>query len=250
MLTTAPTAAILIIGNEILRGKTVDANTSWIAERLLARGIDVREARTVADDTAAIVEAVNALRQRYDFVFTTGGIGPTHDDITAAAIAAAFGRRHVLNEEARAYMETAYKAKGLPLNDARLRMAMTPEGAHLLLPRQTSAPGFKVENVFVLAGIPSVMQDMWEAAEAHLPAAPTIQSLNIMTHLKEGDFADALALIQSRHPAVDIGSYPISSGMAFEVRLTLTAASPEQLSAAAADVQEMVSRLEAEAGAA
>lgn len=250
MPVAAPTAAILIIGTEILRGKTADANTSWIASQLLARGIEVREARTVIDDTTAIIEAVNALRARYDFVFTTGGIGPTHDDITSASIAAAFGKKHLLNEEAREYMAASYAARGTQLNEARLRMATMPEGATLITPCMTGAPGFKIENVFVLAGIPSVMQDMWPSVETHLPTAASIQSKTIMTHLKEGDFADDLALIQNRHADVDIGSYPVSSGMEFEVRLILTASNPESLAAAATEVREMVTRLEAAIGTA
>lgn len=242
-----PTAAILIIGNEILSGKTKDANTPWIAAQLKGRGIKVVEVRIVSDVQSAIIEALNALREKYDFVFTTGGIGPTHDDITAESISAAFGLAHVVNEEARARMEADYAKRGTQMNAARLRMATVPEGAELLQPQKSSAPGFKIGNVFCMAGIPSVMQDMWLAAETHLPRAAEIRSTNVVCKIKEGDLADDLRAIQEQYPDVDIGSYP--AGMTpsdFSVTLVLTSSHEEQLTAATAKVQAMVDRLSAQ----
>lgn len=239
-----PTAAILIIGNEILSGKTKDANISWIAAQLKARGIKTCEVRIVPDTQAAIVSALNALRQSWDFVFTTGGIGPTHDDITSESISAAFGLAHVIHPQARARMEKDYAARGIALNDARLRMATMPEGAELLQPRKSTAPGFKIGNVFCMAGIPAVMQDMWEDALRFLPHADEIRSVSIACTVKEGDLADDLSAIQDRYPEVEIGSYPVDHGNGtWSVTLMLTATDQQKLTAAAADVQMMVERL-------
>lgn len=241
----APTAAIVIIGNEILSGKTKDANTPWIAARLKERGIRLLEVRIVADTQAAIVAAVNALRASHDFVFTTGGIGPTHDDITAESISAAFGLPHRVHPDAHARMEADYAARGIDFNAARLRMATLPEGSELLQPEHSSAPGFKTGNVFVMAGIPSVMQDMWTAAEHHLPRAAEITSTSVVCRIKEGELAQDLAHIQGLYPEVEIGSYPaadIDGG--FTVTLVLTSAHAPQLADATAAVQDMVARLQ------
>lgn len=243
---TPPTAAILIIGNEILSGKTKDANTPWIAAQLKGRGIKVCEVRIVSDVRNAIVDSLNALREKYDFVFTTGGIGPTHDDITAESISAAFGLAHVVHPDAQARMAKDYAARGVEFNAARLRMATLPEGSELLQPAKSSAPGFKIGNVFCMAGIPSVMQDMWLAAETYLPRAAEIRSTNVVCTIKEGDLADALRAIQDQYPDVDIGSYP--AGMTpsdFSVTLVLTASDEGQLTAATAAVQAMVDRINA-----
>lgn len=241
----APSAAIVIIGNEILSGKTKDANTPWIAARLKERGIRLHEVRIVADTQAAIAGAVNALRAAYDFVFTTGGIGPTHDDITAESISAAFGRPHTVHPEAQARMAADYAARGIDFNAARLRMATMPEGSELLQPEHSSAPGFKTGNVFVMAGIPSVMQDMWTAAEKHLPRAAEITSTNVTCRIKEGELAQDLSDIQNLYPEVDIGSYPaadIDGG--FTVTLVLSSANAPQLADATAAVHDMVKRLQ------
>ena len=147
----AVTAAVIVIGNEILSGRTEDANVTWLARRLTALGIVLAEVRMVRDEEAAIVAAVNALRTAHDYVFTTGGIGPTHDDITCEAVARAFGRAYALNPEARRILEAYYDGSGRALNEARMRMAFTPEGAELIDNPVSRAPGFRVENVHVLA---------------------------------------------------------------------------------------------------
>lgn len=243
-ISAVPTAAILIIGNEILSGKTKDANTPWIAAQLKVRGIKVCEVRVVADVPAAIIEAVNALRQKYDFVFTTGGIGPTHDDITAECVAAAFGLAHVVHPEAQARMAADYAARGIEFNAPRLRMATMPEGAELLQPSKSSAPGFKIGNVFVMAGIPAVMQDMFQDALRFLPHASEIRSTSVTCTIKEGDLADDLTAIQKKYPDVDIGSYPTDHGNGtWSVALMMTSHDDTQLTAATADVQAMVDRL-------
>jgi molybdenum cofactor synthesis domain-containing protein len=241
----AGTAAILIIGNEILSGKTQDANTGWIARQLKARGIRLLEVRVVADVAAAIAGGVNALREKYDFVFTTGGIGPTHDDITAESISAAFGLAHVVNAEARARMEADYARRGIEMNAARLRMATMPETAELILPRHSSAPGFKIGNVFVLAGIPSVMQDMWTHVETFLPLAAEIMTETVSCTLKEGDIADDLTEIQRDFPEVEIGSYPVLGVEGFSVSLALSSSDTNALARAKQAVEEMVRRLSA-----
>ena len=237
------TAAILIIGNEILSGKTKDANTSWIAQRLKSRGIRLAEVRIVSDDKQAIVASLNALRETYDFVFTTGGIGPTHDDITSECVSAAFGLAHVVNPAARARMEADYAKRGIEMNAARLRMATMPESAELILPQLSAAPGFKIGNVFVMAGIPSVMQDMWTHVESFLPQGDEIRSATVHCPLKEGDIADDLGAIQRQFPQVEIGSYPVMGVDGFYVSLVLSAADTTALEQATAAVAAMVKRL-------
>lgn len=237
------TAAILIIGNEILSGKTQDANTPWIAQRLKARGIRLTEVRVVSDEQPAIVAALNALRATYDFVFTTGGIGPTHDDITSESVSAAFGLAHVVNPEARARMDADYAKRGIEMNAARLRMATMPETAELILPSNSAAPGFKIGNVFVMAGIPSVMHDMWTHVETFLPTGSEFRTTTVHCTLKEGDLADDLSAIQKDYPMVDIGSYPVMGTDGYYVSLALTSADHDALDKATAAVNAMVQRL-------
>ena len=202
-----PTAAVLIIGNEILSGRTQDSNLSVIAKKLGAIGVRLREARVVADIEGEIVEAVNGLRSRYTYVITTGGIGPTHDDITAASIAKAFAVPLIEHPEARAAL-AAYYVTPDNLTEARLRMARTPQGASLIPNPVSSAPGFRVENVYVLAGVPAVMQAMMEAVASMLKHGPALQSLGVAGYVAESKIADGLAAIAARYPALDIGSYP------------------------------------------
>lgn len=243
-LGTPATAAILIIGNEILSGKTKDANTPWIAERLKARGVRLLEVRVVPDIEDAIVTAVNALRHKYDFVFTTGGIGPTHDDITAECISKAFGLAHAVHPDAHAKMAESFAARGVEFNAARLRMATMPEGATLVYDPASVAPGFKIGNVFVMAGIPSVMHGMWTNVEPYLPHAPEFKSQSVVCRLKEGDIAEELGNIQKKYPDVEIGSYPSAAeDGGFQVTLVLTCSDEDLLAQATAAVQDMVKRL-------
>ena len=239
----ALTAALMIIGNEILSGKTKDANTPWIAEKLGARGIRLREVRVVADDREDIVAAVNHLRARYTYVFTTGGIGPTHDDITSECMAAAFGVPHVVDAEARGRLEAYYQSRGIEMNAARLRMATLPQGALLIDNPVSVAPGFNIGNVFVMAGIPGVMQAMWTHVETMIGEGAPALSAAVNCSLKEGDLAADLAAIQARYPDIDIGSYPASGDKGYTVSLVLSGYDAIRLQAAAQEVRDMVLRL-------
>lgn len=199
------TAAVLIIGNEILSGRTQDSNLAWLAVRLNEYGIQIREARVVPDVEEAIVEAVNALRSRYDYLFTTGGIGPTHDDITAECIAKAFGVPLVEHPE---IAEVIRRRPAPPdVMAVRMRMARVPEGSGLVR-NPNGPPGFFVGNVYVLAGIPQVMQSMVNALDGSLRRGYTVRSRSVTAHVFESQIARQLTEIQARHPRVDLGSYP------------------------------------------
>lgn len=199
-------AAMLIIGDEILSGRTRDANLHWLAARLGEQGIAMREVRIVPDIEAEIVDALNALRHRYRYVFTTGGIGPTHDDITAHCVAAAFGVPLERNEEAvRLIAERAGKEN---LNEARLRMANVPAGGVLIPNSLGGAPGFRIGNVYVMAGVPSIMQVMFEAIGPTLDGGIPMLSRTVHCDLPEGTIAGNLGRIQEDFADVGIGSYP------------------------------------------
>jgi molybdenum cofactor synthesis domain-containing protein len=214
---TQPTACVLIIGNEILSGKTQDANLQFIATELAKLGIRLEEARVVRDVPEAIVRHVNECRAAFTYVFTTGGIGPTHDDITAECVASAFGVELVLHPEAVQLLERG----GRPLNEARLKMARVPRGAELVANPVSGAPGFRIGNVFVLAGIPSIARAMFASAVPMLAKGAPILSASVDVHLREGDFADALTQIQNDEPAVEIGSYPFSRDGRFGATLVV-----------------------------
>jgi molybdenum cofactor synthesis domain-containing protein len=202
-----PTACLIIIGNEILSGRTVDANLSYVATRLGEIGIRMAEARVVPDDEAAIVEAVDACRARHTYVFTTGGIGPTHDDITAACVARAFGRRYERNREAERRLLAYYPPERV--NEARMSMADMPEGAQLIDNPISVAPGFRIENVHVLPGVPKIMQAMLDGLLPTLKGGPRVHSRAITVLAPEGDVAAAgLGDLQTRFPMLEIGSYP------------------------------------------
>lgn len=240
---SSPTAAVLIIGNEILSGRTKDLNLPHLGEQLAALGIRVVEARVVSDIESAIVEAVNTLRAKYDYVFTTGGIGPTHDDITSPSVARAFGVELYLHPEAKEAFERHYKQE---LNEARLRMAHVPVGATLVENPISIAPGFRMENVYVFAGIPRVMQAMFESIRHELKGGPAIRSRSITAYMTEGAIAKALSDIQDRWAQVDIGSYPMVRDGRFGTSLVLRSSQPEALEQAFVDVQRMVAGIGAE----
>jgi molybdenum cofactor synthesis domain-containing protein len=202
------TAGILVIGDEILSGRTKDKNIGYIAEYLTNIGIDLREVRVVADDENAIVEALNALRARYTYVLTTGGIGPTHDDITADSVAKAFGVAIDYDPRAVALMKEHFVAMGSELNEARMRMARVPAGAKLVPNRISAAPGFWIDNVIVLAGVPSIMQAMLDAVAPQLRTGARILSETVRADCREGDIGSELGEIAKAHPEVTIGSYP------------------------------------------
>jgi len=203
------TAAMLVIGNEVLSGRTQDANIKHVGTELGLKGIQLSEVRIVADVESAIVEAVNALRSRYDYVFTTGGIGPTHDDITSECVAKAFGVKNVPHPEGFPLLEAFYAEKGIEFNEARQRMGHTPEGADLIKNHVSMAPGYRIGNVHVMAGVPRIMRDMLEGILPSLKGGAVVQSRAITTDLPEGVIAEHLKKLQrSYDEAIDIGSYP------------------------------------------
>jgi molybdenum cofactor synthesis domain-containing protein len=202
---TQATACVLIIGNEILSGKTQDTNLQFLGFELAKLGIRLAEGRVVRDEPAAIIRHVNECRREFTYVFTTGGIGPTHDDITTECIAQAFGVPLELSD---AIVEMM-KRSGRPLNEARLKMARIPRGA-VLVENTVSLPGFRIDNVFVFAGIPSIARAMFVGAVPMLLQGEPILSASVDALLREGDFAAALESIQKRYPSVEIGSYPFN----------------------------------------
>lgn len=237
-LTVPPVAGFIIIGNEILSGRTQDVNLSFLAGRLGQAGIALSEARVIADNRDAIIEAVNTLKLRVDYLFTSGGIGPTHDDITSASIAAAFDVPIVRHRDAVRRLEAHYPP-GM-LNAARLTMADVPQGASLIDNPVSAAPGFQLENVYVLAGVPAIFQAMVDAVVAGLAAGPPILSRTLSCYLTEGQIADPLAAVQADHPNVAIGSYPFFRHHRLGVSLVLRSADVEGLDAAAVDVADLI----------
>ncbi len=203
-----PTAAILIIGDEILSGRTQDTNTHHLAGVLTAAGIDLAEVRVVSDDQPSIETALNALRENYDNVFTSGGIGPTHDDITADAIAAAFGVRIGVRDDALAQMRARYESMDMDMNPSRLRMARIPDGATLIENPVSGAPGFTLENVHVMAGVPSVFKAMVASVVPTLRGGQPLCSRTLNIHRGEGDIAGPLAKLAKQYADLSIGSYP------------------------------------------
>ena len=203
-----PTAAMLVIGDEILSGRTRDANMHHLANELTKAGIDLREVRVVSDDAPAIVAAVKALSAAYETVFTSGGIGPTHDDITADCIAEAFGAHIDVRDDARALLAAHYERQGTELNEARLRMARIPDGATLIDNPVSVAPGFKMGNVHVMAGVPSVFQAMVASVIPTLTGGAPLLSQTLRIQRGEGDIAGPLGVLARDYPDLSIGSYP------------------------------------------
>jgi molybdenum cofactor synthesis domain-containing protein len=228
-------AAVLLIGDELLSGRTQDLNLMAIAKFLAPLGVQVAEARVVSDEIEEIATGLNALRARYDYVFTTGGIGPTHDDKTADAIAHAFGVGIGVNPEAREILEKHYR--GGPLNEARLRMARIPDGAELIENPVSRAPGFKLGNVFVLAGVPSIMRGMLLGTAAHIKGGVVVRMRTLRCKgLREGDVAAGLEALEKKYDSVTFGSYPWFSPEGHGAHLVARSADPAALEAAA---QEM-----------
>lgn len=228
------TAAVLVIGDEILSGRTKDQNIGTIAEHLTDIGIALREVRVVGDVTNDIVEAVNALRARYTYLFTTGGIGPTHDDITADSIGAAFGVPVEVDARAVALMQPVYAARGIELTSARLRMARIPVGGELIVNSVSAAPGFKLDNVMVLAGVPDIMKAMLFAATQQLRTGPRVNAVSIVLNKAEGEIADLFAAHQKRYPDVAMGSYPSFSNGNYRTELVLRSSHSDLLEEARA----------------
>ena len=235
------TACVLIIGNEILSGRTQDENLGFLARGLNEAGIRLREARVIPDIAEVIIATVNDVRRRFDYVFTTGGIGPTHDDITAQCIADAFGVPLIVDADARRLLETHYPPG--QLNAARLRMAMVPEGAVLLPNPISRAPGFQLGNVFVLPGVPSIMQGIFEQLKYRLAGGDKVLSRSISCRLGEGTLAKDLAALQDRWPDVEIGSYPYFRRGDFGVTLVLRSTDRDRLLAATEELRSLVRQL-------
>ncbi len=213
-----PTAAVLIIGNEILSGRTQDVNVQFIAERLTLRGIRLTEVRVVRDEETAIIKAVRELSQANDSVFSTGGIGPTHDDITTACVAKAFGVAVEINVEAKLRMEEYFKGRGVEMTEGRLRMARIPVGAALIDNAVSVMPGFRLNNVYVMAGVPKIMQGMFLSVENTLAQGTPLFSNTVSCTLREGDIAIELEKIQKQYPGVEIGSYPTADSLSLVLR--------------------------------
>lgn len=202
------TAALVVIGDEILSGRTQDKNVAQVASWLNDQGIRLAEVRFVPDDGARIGEAVNSLRVVHDYLFTTGGIGPTHDDITVDAIAAAFSVPVIVHPEARAILEDYYRDRAGGLTEARLRMARVPQGAELLRNPSSGAPGIRMKNVYILAGVPSIALSMLHALTGTLEGGQPVVSVTVGARAPESDVADLLRETEEAHPGVTIGSYP------------------------------------------
>ncbi|MEY4159396.1 MAG: hypothetical protein RLZZ136_17 [Pseudomonadota bacterium] len=238
------TAALIVIGDEILSGRTHDKNIAQVASFLGVNGIRLKEVRVVADDTPAIVEAVNTLRARNDYLFTTGGIGPTHDDITVDAIAEALGVPVIIHPDARALLTHYYEERG-GLNEARLRMARVPQGASLIPNRYTGAPGIRHGNIFIMAGVPQITAGMLDSLSGTLDGGAVLLSETLGCWVAESEVADLLGSTEKDHPGCQIGSYPFwrdgKSGANFVIR----SVEPENLAAcsrALADGLEALNR--------
>jgi molybdenum cofactor synthesis domain-containing protein len=245
------TAAVLVIGDEILSGRTKDKNIGYIADYLTAIGIDLKEVRIVCDDAAAIVEAVNALRSKYTYVFTTGGIGPTHDDITADCVAEAFGVALELHPEAVALLKERLAKTGGELNEARLRMARVPHGASLVANRVSGAPGFWIGNVITMAGIPAVMQGMLDEVAPRLNTGTKLLSATIRADAKEGDVGTELGAIAKAHPEAIIGSYPfIDERHGPNTNIVVRSRDAEKLAVVKSEVESMLVKVKSQLGAA
>jgi molybdenum cofactor synthesis domain-containing protein len=238
------TAAVLIIGNEILSGRTQDANLAFLAASLNEIGVRLREARVVADIEAEIVAAVNELRMRWDYLFTTGGIGPTHDDITAECIAKAFGVPLIRHPEAEALLRAHYDPD--KINEARLRMANTPEGATLIGNPVSVAPGFRIGNVFVMAGVPAIMRAMFDGIKGGLKGGAPVKSVTVPAFIAEGTIARDLGALQARFPELDIGSYPFFRAGRFGTSLVLRGTDEDKLALAAAELKTLIRTLGAQ----
>ncbi len=202
------TAAIIIIGDEILSGRTLDTNTQFIATNLTNAGIDLIETRTIGDDRIKIIDSVKEFSNKYNYVFTSGGIGPTHDDITSQAISDAFGLEYTKNQEAYEILDSLYKARGEAMNPARTKMAYMPKNVELIKYSPPGAPGFKIENVYVLAGVPSVLKSMIESVMLTIDRGDVIVSKNLDILAGESKIADDFEELQKRYPEISMGSYP------------------------------------------
>ena len=236
------TSAILIIGNEILSGRTVDKNTSFIAKWLGELGISVEEVRVVPDKEDVIITALNELRKKYQYVFTTGGIGPTHDDITSESVAKAFGRKYDYNKEAYAILEKYYAKSDF--NEGRKKMARMPEGAVLIYNENGSAPAFFLENVFVLPGIPSYVESMITQLKKVLVKGKKIISISCDAKVRESSIAHDLEIIQNKYSDIDIGSYPYTNKDSFGTVLVMRSTNEIKILDCKKEIEIMIQKFE------
>lgn len=232
------TACVLIIGNEILSGRVQDENVAFLAKGLNAVGVRLKEVRVIPDDHDTIVGTVNEVRRTFDYVFTTGGIGPTHDDITAQCIADAFDVALILHPEARRLLEGHYPAGAV--NEARMRMAYVPDGAQLLPNPISRAPGFEIGNVYVMAGVPQIMQATFEQLSHRLKGGARMLSRSVSCSLGEGVLAKGLGELQARYDDLEIGSYPYFRRADFGVTLVIRGTARARLLAATAELKELI----------
>ncbi|MGH1367920.1 MAG: competence/damage-inducible protein A [Maritimibacter sp.] len=229
---TNPTAAMLVIGDEILSGRTRDSNMYHLARELTAHGIDLLEVRMVSDDSSAIVNAVRALSDSYDHVFTSGGIGPTHDDITADCVAEAFGDHIDVRDDARALLMAFFEGRGVEATEARMRMARIPDSATLIENPVSIAPGFTIGNVHVMAGVPRVFEAMVASVLATTKGGAPLLSQSIRIDLPEGEIAGPLGALAERFPDLSIGSYPFQKDGAFGANIVVRGADGAKVDAA------------------
>ena len=245
------TAATLVIGDEILSGRTKDKNVGYIADYLTAIGIDLKEVRVVADDESAIVDALNTLRAKYTYVFTTGGIGPTHDDITADCVAKAFGVALPYHPDAIVLIKERLAKTGGELNEARMRMARIPKGAKLVANKVSGAPGFWIGNVITMAGIPTVMQAMLDEVAPRLKTGTKLMSETIRADLKEGDVGTELGAIAKANPEAIIGSYPFfDEKLGPNTNIVVRSRDPQKLQVVKCAVEEMLAKVRSQLAAA
>jgi molybdenum cofactor synthesis domain-containing protein len=241
------TAAVLVIGDEILSGRTKDKNIGYIAEYLTNIGIDLREVRVVPDEESEIVASLNALRARYTYVFTTGGIGPTHDDITADCVAKAFGVPINYHPQAVELMRARIAETGGVMNEARMRMTRVPAGAELVLNKVSAAPGFWIGNVIVMAGVPHIMQTMLEYITPKLKTGTKMLSESVRADCREGDIGTELGEIAKKHADVAIGSYPfMDEKRGPNTHVVIRSRNPQRLAAAKVAIEAMLERVKAE----
>ena len=244
-LTPKDIAALLVIGDKVLSGRTKDKNIGYIAEYLTALGIDLREVRVVGDEETAIVDALNALRHRYTYVFTTGGIGPAPDDITSGCVAKAFGVPIDVDPRARAILHDWLKATGAEMSEARMRMTRIPKGADLVLNEVSGAPGFWIDNVIVLAGVPSIMQAMLDQVGPKLKTGIRLLSESVRADARESDIGTQLAEIAKANPGVAIGSHPFFDPQhGPNTNVVLRASDAQKLQRAKRAVEDMLQRVQ------
>ncbi len=238
-----PTAAIIIIGNEILSGRTLDLNTNFIAKELGKMGVELAEVRVIADVESKIIETVREMKAKFDHIFTTGGIGPTHDDITSESIAKAFNLPYVLNEEVRQILIKRYGAENV--SEARLKMAKMPQNAELIFNSATEVPSFSVENVFVLAGVPHIMQAMfsWLQANGKIKSGPSYVSEKIDFPKPESLVAKILENVQNAHPELSIGSYPYHHENVWGTEICIRGTNSSEVACAKGEIEKQIKEL-------